>query len=250
MSLLKVFASTLVLTVAAHAQLSPDMKNQLTAEMKLIGSIFQNQYAPKQWKERHLGWSVEKELNTALTKIDAAASVQDYRSALKNFVQSKQDYHVSISFYSTERAALAFSVKTIEDKTLIVDIDRNKLSEEAFPFSVGDELLAIDNKPVSQVLKDIQASIGQNIAGTDQALADMYLLARSGRSNMKVPRGPVLLTLQRAKETVPTTFQLVWEYQKEQIPGRMSESFLESMPRKKQVMPLPMMTTQHVESFM
>ncbi len=255
MSLLKIFISILILAAAAQAQISADLKEQLTAEMKLIGSIYQNQYAPKQWKERHLGWSVEKELNTALTKIDSAVTVQDYRAALQKFVQSTQDYHVDVSFYSTERAALAFSVKTIEEKTIIVEINREKLSKEAFPFSVGDELLAIDSKPVSQVLKEIQAAIGQNVPGTDLAIADMYLLRRSGRTNMKVPRGPVLLTLQRAKETTATTFQLVWEYQKEQVPGKiLNESLFETMPilkftKLKDMLPVPLMISPGMQAF-
>lgn len=238
-----------LVTFAANAQLSPELKNQLTAEMKIIGSVFQNQYAPKQWKERHLGWSVQKELNTALTKIDSATTVREYRSALANFVQSTQDYHVSVSFHSSEAAYLAFSVRTIEGKTLIVDIDRVKLSKEAFPFAVGDELLAIDGKKVEDLLTELQQFNGPNVPATDLAIADMYLLYRSGSANMKVPQGPVLLTLKRAKETDTTTFQLVWEYRKEQVPGNLKESLFETGLKTNELIEKPMMTSQRALAF-
>lgn len=248
--LLSVF---LVAGFSAQAEVSSELKAQLTAEMKLIGSIYQNQYAPKQWKERHLGWSVERELNTALTKIDAATSVQEYRAALKDFVASTQDYHVSVSFFATERASLAFQVKTVEGKTLIVDVNRKKLSQDAFPFSAGDELLAIDGKPVSEILKELQAKQGLNVPGTDAALADLFLTGRSARANLKVPQGPVLLTLQRAKDKEPTTFQLVWDYQKELAPGSMSDkkSILEiDEPKSKAFDEKPMMMSAHAQPFM
>ena len=250
MKVLKIFFSIVVLgTLTAQAQISPELKTQLTAEMKIIGAVFQNQYAPKQWKERHLGWSVEKELNTALTKIESASSVREYRDALADFVQSTQDYHVSIQFYSTEAATLAFSVRTIEGKTLIVGIDRARLSKEAFPFAVGDELLAIDGKKVEDLLKELQLFSGPNIPATDLAIADMYLLYRSGRANMKVPQGPVLLTFKRAKETEATTFQLVWEYRKEQVPGKTKESLFETTPKVKDLISMPMMVSQQALAF-
>lgn len=240
--------SIALVSVAAQAQISQDYKNKLADEMKFIANVYSHQYAPKQWKEKHLGWSLEAELNTALAKIQAANSVHDYRNALADFVESTQDYHVSIRFYSTEKASLPLSVRTIEGKTLLVGINRDKLPLDSFPFAVGDELIALDNKPVSEILTDLMSSEGKNVPGTDLALANLYLTSRSGRGNMKVPQGPVTLTLQRAKETTPVTHQLMWEYQKEQIPGsiglgQLTESAQIPSTKLSRLMPSPKMVS-------
>jgi len=229
-SFVSLLAAALITTQFAQAGLTEEHKSQLVNEMKVIAGIYNNQYAPKQWKEKHLGWNIEAEINSALNKINSATSVYEYRNALLGFVKSTQDYHVSMGFYSTEKASLPFSVRTIEGKTLLVQINRDKLSKEAFPFSVGDQLLAIDEKTLPVLLGELVAKIGHNVPTTDLALADIYVTRRSGGANMQVPRGPVTLTLQRVKDKTAVTHQLVWEYQIEEIPGtKGSESFFNSM---------------------
>ena len=100
----------LLVSVSVSAQVSRDYKNKLADDMKLVAGIFTNQYGPRLWKEKHLGWNVQNELNIALTKVDMIENVQQYREALGDFVKSTQDYHVAVRFYSTERATLPFAL--------------------------------------------------------------------------------------------------------------------------------------------
>ncbi|MCE3010332.1 MAG: protease-like activity factor CPAF [Proteobacteria bacterium] len=214
--------AVLSLAHSAVAQVSPELKAKLTDELKFIASIYQNHYAPKGWKETHLGWDLSAELKKAQAKVQSAQSVKDYRSAVVDLLNSTQDYHVGYSFQSTERATLPFQVKTVEGKALLVFIDRTKLSETAFPFQLGDELISMNGVSVADLQKSIIDYIGSNVPGTDLALSDLYITRRSARANAPVPQGPVLLSMLRAGETTPVTHQLVWEYQKEMIPGLFS----------------------------
>lgn len=230
---------------SVQAQLTQEYKNKLADEMKVIASIYSNEYAPKEWKEKHLGWNLQEKLNESLNKIASAESVYDYRKALADFIKSTQDYHVGIGFYSTEKSSLPFMVRTIEGKTVIVEINRKKLSEEAFPFFSGDEVVAINNKPIAEVLKELVEDGGHNVPGTDLAMADIFVTNRLARRNMKVPRGPVTITLLRAKEKTPVNHQLVWEYQKEIAPGAIGKKAnFESTKNQKIELPLPKMVSE------
>ncbi|MFN7453827.1 MAG: PDZ domain-containing protein, partial [Pseudobdellovibrionaceae bacterium] len=220
-SLISLFA-VLSMAQSAVAQVSPELKAKLSDELKYIASIYQNHYAPKQWKETHLGWDLSAELKKAQAKVQSAQSVKEYRGALADLLNSTQDYHVGYSFQSTERATLPFQVKTVEGKALLVFIDRTKLSETAFPFQLGDEFLSMNGVSVADLQKSIIEYIGSNVPGTDLALSDLYITRRSARANAPVPQGPVLLSFLRAGEATPVTHQLVWEYQKEMIPGLFS----------------------------
>jgi hypothetical protein len=209
----------------SQAQVSVEQKSRLSSEMNMIANIFATQYGPRQWKEKHLNWNLQDQLSKSLLQINQAASPRDYRKALADFVGSTQDYHVSVRFISTEKASLPLALRTIEGKALIVDINRDKLSEDSFPFSIGDELVAIDGQAVADVSKELLASLGGgNVPTTDLAWTDMFLLRRTGRVNLAVPRGPVVLTILKADHAIPVNHQLTWEYQGEDVPGSTSWS--------------------------
>jgi hypothetical protein len=217
-----VLSLAIALTSLAQAQMTDraldgQTKLRLQQEIQYIGNLFENFYAPKAWKEQHLKWDLKAQQTLAETRVAAAQTLREARSAIADFIKSTADYHVGFSFYSTERASLPFQVKTVEGKTIIVHIDRSKLSEAAFPFAVGDELLTLGDTPVAQVLQEIQEQNGANVPETDKALADIYLTRRSGRLNASVPRGPVTLSVKRASDESVGTVQLAWDYSPEQL---------------------------------
>ncbi len=206
---------------AALAQQSPvldtKLKTKMQQEIDYIGNLYGTVYAPKNWKESHLGWNLSAQVALAQAKLASAQNIKDARQAAADLIKSTADYHVSYSFYSTEKATLPFQVKTVEGKTLIVYIDRNKLSEAAFPFAVGDELLTMGQAPIGQVLNELMKSLGTNVPGTDLAMADLYVTRRAGKLNVTVPHGPVMVSVKRADGSVGTV-QLAWDY----IPERLS----------------------------
>jgi hypothetical protein len=203
----------------AKAEISKDLKEKFISEMGYIGSLYQNYYAPKLWKEKHVHWDLSTELEKAKQDIQSASTVYDYRQAVVRFFNSMQDYHVGYAFESTESATLPIMLKTVEGKTIIVEIDRNKLSEASFPFHVGDEVVAFDDRPISEIHAELKKDLKSTAQATDDSITDMRLTSRSGRKNYSVPKDTVTLTLLRKGQQTSTAHQLNWEYQVEQLPG-------------------------------
>ena len=103
-----------------------------------------------------------------------------------------KDYHVSAQFYSTESATLPIQVKTADGQTVIMGVDRTKISKADFPFDQGDVIVSINSQPVANVLKGLMPPV-INHESTDAAIADLSLFARSGRKAQAVPKGRVLI---------------------------------------------------------
>ncbi|MGZ5279013.1 MAG: PDZ domain-containing protein, partial [Pseudobdellovibrionaceae bacterium] len=221
---MKLLAICLVLASAltAGAQttgktLDAATKTKLQQEIDYVGNLYGTVYAPKAWKESHLGWNLPAQVVLAQTKLAAARTMTEARQAVADLINSTADYHVSFSFYSTEKATLPFQIKTVQGKSLIVYIDRTKLSEAAFPFKTGDELLTMDQMPVSFLQHSIVTAIGNNVPETDQALADLMITRRSGSLQIAVPHGPVTLSVKRASDDTVGTVTLTWDYMPEQL---------------------------------
>jgi hypothetical protein len=238
---MKYVLAALVLFLAmpfqAVAQLNDNLKAKMNQEIEYIGSLYSSAYAPKLWKERHRNWNLNVEVALAKTKITAAASVYEAREAVADLLRSTADYHVGFRFYSTERSSLPFSVSTLDGKTLIVYIDRTKLSYSAFPYSVGDEILTFDQVPVAAILEQVRRHVGNNVEATDRALADLSLTSRNRARNYAPPRGPVTLSVKRASNDSVGTVQLAWEY----TPEKLRVNFSNALAIAKPVFELPKM---------
>ncbi len=240
-----VFALVLAGSATQAQTLTPEMKAQFSKEIDYVGNLFMTEYAPKAWKEKYLGWNLPAEIATAQLKLSIATDLYGARMAMAGVIKSTADYHVGFSFYSTERALLGFQVKTVEGKTLIVAIDRTKLSTDVFPFSEGDEILTVDGVPVAGILSDLQMALGSNVPKTDLAMADLVLTRRNASSGIKVPRGPVTVAVKSASTGTTESVQLTWDYK----PENLSRFFQASMTPLNTDKKLPQMVSERALSY-
>jgi len=197
-------------------------KKQMLGSLEIIGNHFQLLYSPIAWKEEHHGWSLDVAMADAKREVEQMCplSLKDYQRAVKKFLQSTHDYHVSVSFLSTESASLPFSLRRAEGRYFISSINRSKLSSSLFPFHVGDELLEFGGRPVEEVVRELYASdFTVSHPDTDIALATYALTSRLGSRGHIVPRGPVMLKIAQKDVLKPRTVQLIWSYDKEMIPA-------------------------------
>ena len=202
------------------AEISPPLRQQLGREVEYIGSIYRDNYAPSDWKKSFFNWNIELELSKLRLKVMTANNRFEYRDGLVQFLNSMADYHVGYAFYSTEKSSLPFSVRTIEGKTILVNVDRTLASKTTFPFEEGDELLEMNGVPVNQIIENLMKYMSTNVSTTDRALADLNLTSRSGRKNhFSVPRGQVNLKLRKASNQEIKTHQMFWNYIPETIGG-------------------------------
>ncbi len=199
------------------------LKQSMTKYLDGIEYEFGVQYAPAEFKTRLHGWSLEQAFEKARVAVrdSATIDIKTFQRILMDLVQSTKDYHVSISFYSAERAKLPFTVQGVGEgaarKFFIVDIDRTRLSTEVFPFEPGSEIVKLDGRPVGAIVAELRAQAGDNIAATDQKLAEMTLTSRAAARGMDVPQGPVTITVRDAQGKEHSR-QLMWDYTPETAP--------------------------------
>lgn len=195
---------------------TPEQAQRLRT-LKQVVSMFTEHYAPIEWKQSHRGVDFSAQYEKARAQILANPAMKDheFQQILADFVESAQDYHASIHFYSTEKAGLPISLLSAQGKYYIAYIDRDELPEAKFPYKVGDEVVELGGKPVG----DVAASFTKhpNTAETDARLAELHLTKRARAAGMDVPQGGVKLKVRDAAGAEHET-TLVWDYRSEQIP--------------------------------
>jgi hypothetical protein len=178
------------------------------------------------WKGQHLGWDLDQVIEQAIADSQGDLSLAESQNILRDVFRSTQDYHVNFAFSSTESALLNFTVKGAEGRYFIAHIDREKLSETAFPFQVGDELIKFGGQPVEEAIEQIKTETSQGVAPTDQALAELFLTRRFRANGMTVPRDQTVMLTFATKSSnfdKQTDFQLHWRYTPEAVTS-MSEN--------------------------
>ena len=195
------------------------LQKSMMNSLDFIEESFSTLYAPAQWKHDHFGWSLQAEVEKAKEKVlsNPQMDVKSFHKVVNELVLSPKDYHVSASFYSTEMATLPLLIRSAEGRFFIAYINRNELSEESFPFNVGDEVVAFDGKNVEVLIQQIILDQGQGTPETDRSLAEMTLTKRRGRLSMSVPQGPVTLSIKAKDQELVVDHQLIWNYEPEKF---------------------------------
>lgn len=210
-----------LLSTEAGASLSnANDREQMVQNLDVISNSFSVQYAPTEWKREYAEWDLDIEINKAkeLVYTTDPLSVKDFQRIVLGFFKSAKDYHVGVSFFSTESASLPFKVKSANGKYFFTYVDHTKLSPAVFPFNPGDELVAFDGKPVKDVVADLKNSYVGNISElTDKSMAEILLTSRVGALGHEVPNGPVSITVKPMGKNSLSKYQLIWEYYPEKV---------------------------------
>jgi hypothetical protein len=215
-------------------------RSEMIGNLEFMRNAFHTQYAPAEWKKNFAQWDLDDQINQAEETIKKATTIsnRDYRNLLLRLFQSARDYHTSISFVTTEAASLPFAVKGAGGRYFIVYIDRTKLSEDAFPFQIGDELVRFGDQSADEAVKEILSNTITNSAQTDQERAEQYLTARTAARGHKVPRGPITIGVKAKGSDTVYTRQIIWEYAPEKIPSDVLAQKLSSAQKAQEELPL------------
>jgi hypothetical protein len=195
-------------------------QQKMSRTLYQVAAIFAEQYAPIDWKKEKFSVDLKREYDKANAAIlaDPKITTRGFQDLLTAFVAAMRDYHVSISYNSTERAKLPFLVAGAEGKHYLAYIDREKLPLKIFPFRIGDEVVAFDGKPTAEAVNEIAAKLGGNTAETDQRLAELFLTnRRRGRGDTNIPDGNAVLGI-RGQDGKLYKVRMPWDYVPELIP--------------------------------
>lgn len=203
------------LALPGYADLSLTQKRVLS-DLDHIHSIFDVKYAPKQWKQEFANWDLHQAIEEAKNKIAISdqLSLKECQKIIRDFFNSTKDYHVGVSFYSTESAALPFLVKGAQGRYFVCHVERGS----SLPFGVGDEIVSFGGRPIHEVVEELRLrEYGSNCVETDRALAEMSLTYRVGSSAQNVPCSDVEVTGYRKGSNQRFKALLQWSYVPEKI---------------------------------
>ncbi|MBI5884237.1 MAG: protease-like activity factor CPAF [Elusimicrobia bacterium] len=194
-------------------------QRKMVATLYKVASIFSEHYAPVDWKKGRFRLDLKAEFDKAVTVILSEPNIgtRRFQSLLVDFTAATRDYHVTITFHSTEKARLPLLIMGAEGKYFIAYIDREKLPKETFPFVEGDEVLEFDGKPTAKVVLALARVRTGNTAESDMRLAEITLTHRSRRMGEEVPQGPVAMKVQD-RHGKAFDVKMEWDYTPEKIP--------------------------------
>ncbi len=234
--LLTLLFTALAVLATAQTTQAATLQDDVDSMLGTMKTVYSAYYAPADWKKTYAGYDLNTSYNDAINRAASKSTqltIAGSRMIFKDFIYAMKDYHTSISFTATEKASLPLLVRGAEGRLFIVSIDRTKLSETAFPFNVGDELIAIDGKSANAAVNELQDYFAVNAPITDRSMAEMRLFARSAaRGFVQIPQGPVTLTILRQGETTPASVQLIWDYTPELIAPRTDFSLVKFGQRR------------------
>lgn len=186
-------------------------KQERIAYASTVIGLFEEQYAPMQWKEDFLGISFDELSSELMGKaMRASTTTEEFYAALLHFTASFRDAHVKLALPSQLEAELPFGVEEVEGEILVDWVDRDRLSAEEFPFQRGDRLLLMDGQSVENVMEGLgwYYDVGYGPA-LERHLAN-FVTFRSGMFFPDVPSGNVRLMMRSRKRNFDESIVLPW----------------------------------------
>lgn len=133
-------------------------QEEMSLHLNWIKDILQTRYAPLEWKKLHLNFDIEKELEKHLKKISLLQPpfIKNYQKIIKSFLNTFQDHHLHVTFFSTESASLPFNIKTIEEGSFVSEVDSDHWPKDQTVLQVGDQILSFNDLPIKEALKKLK----------------------------------------------------------------------------------------------
>jgi hypothetical protein len=167
----------LVTILSAICVAAPGAQEALTTKQRdtdlvQLAGMYAKQYAPYEWKRDVIGFDLYR-LTPWLQRVHNADDL-DFQDALVEFVASLNDAHSFIQFPSNFSASLGFTVDIYDGKVLIDSLNRTLLPAAQYPFTIGDELVALDGQPVKTVIASLRKyQVAANPRSTDRLAANL-----------------------------------------------------------------------------
>lgn len=203
----------IVALLLVSVSLLADIREKMCADLDTIKGIFETQYAPAEWKASYAGWDLESEIEFAKARVISTPdiTVKDYQSILRDFCKSTQDYHVTVTFYSTASASLPLAITSAAGRYFVTAVDQEG------KIQVGDEILFVNGQPIEEAMLEFQIeNMGPGASPSDLAMRESFFTKRYGHLGHHVPQGEVFLEL-KSKKGKKKRATLQWEYQAEGV---------------------------------
>lgn len=204
----------------SHSSNLTSTQEQMLNDLGFIHNLFHVSYAPLECKEIAHGFDLKKEIKSVqdVIKGNRSLTTKEFQYQIKSLCNSVKDYHVVAEFFSTESAVLPFCVQGAGGKYFISYIEPDLFEDSDPLFSVGDEIIEFDGKPIAEAIQDFRSQeIGHNFEGTDLAMAELYLTTRLGSLGHRAWEGPISMVYRRQGKPQLYQCDMKWSYTPELI---------------------------------
>jgi C-terminal processing protease CtpA/Prc len=213
MSCLRTLAShvlALFLTVAAFPAAAQLTDAQKVHDFQNLAALYAKTYAPVEWKRQLIDFDV---LNIApwLDLVRDSKSDLEFIEICYRYVGALQDSHSAFFFNSSFAADSGLFTDIYDGKVLVEAINRTRLPLASFPIRVGDEVVAIDGKPVAQLMDEFQPLLGDaNYRFRRRIAADVLSYRRQSTIPRAVELGDSSVFQIKSQNGAVTSYTIPW----------------------------------------
>jgi C-terminal processing protease CtpA/Prc len=163
---------------------TPPRQQRMLALIDAVDRVYAQRYAPAQFKREHFGWDRRTEIERLRRRVldEPDLGLHAFQRALYTFVRSMRDLHTDVTFAGDRGVWLGVRVQRVGERHLVSCVDRAHVSEAAFPFDVGDEVVTFGGADIARAIEHAAAQ-GQygGTPGLQQTLAEVALTYRTRR---------------------------------------------------------------------
>lgn len=204
----KLVAALILVSAAASAQgLTPAQKE---ADFRYMASLYSTYYAPLAWKTELFQFDALN-LKPWLDRVSKTTTDLDFYEICAEYVNSLNDTHDSFSLPSDFSASLGFSVDLYDGVLLIDSITRTRLPAADYPFTIGDELVSVDNEDALALATRLAKYTAQ---GNPRAALRQGAARITSRAQSRFPHATDLpdtaTVLIRRQSGVLETYAILW----------------------------------------
>jgi len=205
--LLRLLVLSVALPGACLGQLTTD---QRLLDFDYLAARLAVSYAPYEWKRELVKFD---HYDTApwRERIRNAKSDLEFYEISHEYIAALQDTHTALYFPSNYSAFINLFVDVYDGKFLLDSINRTSFPIAAYPFAVGDEIVAIDGKTPADITASISKYLSSgNPRATLRSAAD-YLFYRPQEVIPRAHELPATASVQiRRRSGTVETYELPW----------------------------------------
>lgn len=162
---------TLFLLISSCLQADLTVSQKLL-DFQALAGVYNKNYAPDEVKQLLFQFNLF-DLKPWLDRVRASKTDLEFYDICVEYVASLNDSHDEFILPANFQAYLPVDLDFYEGKVLIDGVDRSVLPRTRFPFTIGDEVISVDGKPVAEVVKSLEkyAANGRGNPSTTRRLA-------------------------------------------------------------------------------
>ena len=201
-----VIVATLV-ALPASAQLTMDQKIH---DFENIAAIYAKRYAPYEWKKELFGFDLF-DIGPWLDRVAQSSDDLEFFEIALEYVASLNDTHSSFAMPSSFLADLGFTVDIYDGKVLIDSINRARLPVLQYPFQIGDQLIAVDGRPVEDLMTEFSRFLKRGSPESSRrSVADFLTFRPQSRIPRVIDLPDTALVLIERDGAAQETFSIPW----------------------------------------